>query len=240
MTGAHRPKRRIRRRRFRPRRGKRRFGKRRARIGRMIGFPHRRVVRLRYCTYLTLDAPNTGTLVFSDYRANGLFDPEVGVGGHQPLGFDQWCLFYKKYIVLGSRITCSVSASAVGTTNPAIFGIQLVEPQSTVPSNWDLIIEQGKTKYRILQVAANGLAIPSVSMNFSSKKWFGYTNAKDNVILYGAQAGSSPTDPALAGSAYFRLIAGAIDQASDINPIQLVIKIEYIAMFFEPLQLPRS
>lgn len=43
--------------------------------------------------------------IYDLYRGNGLYDPEVAVGGHQPRMFDQMCLFYQSYLVLGSKIS---------------------------------------------------------------------------------------------------------------------------------------
>lgn len=39
------------------------------------------------------------------FRGNGLFDPDVQVGGQQPMGFDQWAALYRHYRVIGSKIT---------------------------------------------------------------------------------------------------------------------------------------
>jgi len=41
------------------------------------------------------------------FRGNGMFDPDVQVGGQQPMGFDQWSSLYRHYRVIGSK--CEVT-----------------------------------------------------------------------------------------------------------------------------------
>ena len=40
-----------------------------------------------------------------NYSCNGLFDPNIQVGGHQPFGRDEMAVFYTRYKVLNSKIT---------------------------------------------------------------------------------------------------------------------------------------
>ena len=40
-------------------------------------------------------------------RANGLYDPQVSTGGHQPRGFDEFMTTYDMYTVHGSRASGS-------------------------------------------------------------------------------------------------------------------------------------
>lgn len=50
-------------------------------------------------------AANTNTTYL--FSVNSLFDPDVQVGGQQPLGFDQWSGLYRHYRVTGCR--CEVT-----------------------------------------------------------------------------------------------------------------------------------
>ena len=71
--------------------------------------PDSKVVKMRYVDQFTID-PGLGTAGHISLRANGLFDPYVPVGGHQPYSFDQYMEFYNRYTVLGSKITVTFSA----------------------------------------------------------------------------------------------------------------------------------
>lgn len=55
------------------------------------------------------------------FRANSVFDPEQPIGGHQPMGFDQYATFYNNYRVHASTIKISVSQNQ--STVPCIVGI---------------------------------------------------------------------------------------------------------------------
>lgn len=59
-------------------------------------------------------AAGGGALPIDDYvfRGNGCFDPDFAVGGAQPLGYDQWSAFYRRYRVRGSKITVRCSNNA--------------------------------------------------------------------------------------------------------------------------------
>lgn len=50
-------------------------------------------------------------------RGNGCYDPDVAVGGHQPLGFDQYMALYNKYYVKSSTIKVDLSTVSLGANN---------------------------------------------------------------------------------------------------------------------------
>ncbi|HIA02129.1 MAG TPA: hypothetical protein EYN66_09490, partial [Myxococcales bacterium] len=61
----------------------------------------------------------TGTAVLQyRFRANGMFDPQVPLGGHQPRGFDEFMDAYDMFTVLGSKI--SVSWMYEGYNGPSL------------------------------------------------------------------------------------------------------------------------
>jgi hypothetical protein len=65
--------------------------------------PDRFVTKLKYAeTFRLLNAAATGQQIF---RGNSCYDPDqTGVGG-QPMGFDQFAIFYNKYRVRASTLT---------------------------------------------------------------------------------------------------------------------------------------
>ena len=71
-----------------------------------IGFPQSMRTKLRYAT--RVDFVPTGTTVVSKtFLANGLYDPDTTVGGHQPRGFDEFMAAYTTFTVQGSKASCS-------------------------------------------------------------------------------------------------------------------------------------
>ena len=67
--------------------------------------PPRKFARLKYTTIQTTASFTAGNIVVYEYRANGMYDPEVALGGHQPYGFDQLMAQYNNFTVLSSTIT---------------------------------------------------------------------------------------------------------------------------------------
>lgn len=70
------------------------------------------VMRYATSTDLTLDTGGVQSVLF---RANGLYDPEYAIGGHQPLYFDQMSALYNHYHVVASKIKFRVQP-LVGTS----------------------------------------------------------------------------------------------------------------------------
>ncbi len=68
--------------------------------------PDRKVATLRYFVGQVVDVDTTFKTL--QFRANGLFDPEIAVGGHQPRGFDQWMVLYEKFAVMSCTINVKI------------------------------------------------------------------------------------------------------------------------------------
>jgi len=69
-----------------------------------LAFPQRLSTTLRYVDRQGFDL-SAGTAVAPiGWKANGMFDPYINVGGHQPRGFDQFMEQYKMFTVIGSKI----------------------------------------------------------------------------------------------------------------------------------------
>lgn len=64
------------------------------------------------------------------YRGNGCYDPDVAIGGHQPMGFDQMMQLYKRFYVAGSSI--QVDFAGQYQTN-AVFVCLWADLQEYVP-----------------------------------------------------------------------------------------------------------
>lgn len=90
------------------------------------------VVKHRYVDWFAVD-PGTGQdqKVQRSFVANGLWDPDAAVGGHQPSGFDFWSQKYRNYVVIGAKVT--VRPIGFGG-NPYVNRLD-VDDQGTAP-NW--------------------------------------------------------------------------------------------------------
>lgn len=70
----------------------------------LMDVPAVKYAKLRYVVNDNVNGPGVNSIVVREYRINGLFDPEVALGGHQPMGFDELMKQYEKYTVLKAHI----------------------------------------------------------------------------------------------------------------------------------------
>jgi len=202
-----------------------------------LGFPKTTMVRLRYVDYCTLDA-GAGTCAQAIFKANGCYDPRTAVGGHQPMGFDQWSTFYNHYVVVGSKIRAHLGTGGVTTPiNGAIFGINLND-DVTMSTDVTTIMEQGLTKYNKQNFsphAGSGKGFVATK-TFSSKKFFNITNVTDNINRVGAPTTADPTDLAN----YIVWFGAPPGDLTDMVSVNATIIIEYLVIFSEPRDLTQS
>lgn len=189
--------------------------------------------KMRYATNGIIDA-GVGTPANVLYRANDLYDPEQAVGGHQPLGFDQFVgTLYDHFTVLGSKITVDFVSADSTYLGGARCGINVTDDASGVVTTFDTVVEQGGCAHGIL-TNMHGQGRLRLTKTFSTKKFFNRADVKDCSELRG-NAAASPTE-----QAYFNVFCQGL--ASGTNPANLYVNvlIEYIVLLQEPKQLAQS
>jgi len=62
--------------------------------------PLRKFVKVRYVDHTVVACPAVNAITVKEFRANGLYDPDFSLGGHQPYGFDQLMAQYNHFTVL--------------------------------------------------------------------------------------------------------------------------------------------
>lgn len=67
--------------------------------------PLRKFCKLRFVSVDNLAGPTAATIRTIEFRANGMYDPDVRIGGHQPYGYDQIMAGYGKYTVIKASMT---------------------------------------------------------------------------------------------------------------------------------------
>lgn len=173
------------------------------------------------------------TLIF---RANSIFDPEYAVGGHQPLGHDQWAYFYDHYSVISSTIKISIGGVVPSSTimEPAVAGVYLDDDTTSVTS-WQNIAEQGRCRYRLVNVdprAPNGRV--TLYSSYSARKFFHVKDVNGDREL-GAAFGSNPVE-----DAYFLFFLSSLDGLTDITYMEGFAEITYTCRLSEPKTIPES
>ncbi len=196
-------------------------------------FSKTQVVRLRYCDNFQLNAATDST-VSHVWRANSIFDPDFEIGGHQPMGHDQWLNFYSHYTVIGSRIKVNSQQSSTTTTGAGLVGVLLKDNSTTITSGSTNIMEQALAKWRLYGPMTSGRPV-SVTHGFSSKKFFGLKDIADNTDRVGAEFGADPEEVA-----YFHVFQSSVAAGLDPALIYVNITIDYICLLTEPKALGSS
>jgi len=201
------------------------------------GFPKTTSVTLKYCDGFIMN-PSAITVDHYYFRANSIFDPDLSGTGHQPLGRDQWALFYNHYIVSKARMKLTITNQTIADNGGIIGGIQLVATNSFLSNDIRAFMEQPTTSYKVCNNslsggAGNGLVIYKT---YDCKTYNNITNVPDNVSNHGAPMGNNPTEDVI-----FMCFLG-------INPVSLVdpekhycvVEIEYDVIFSEPKEIAQS
>ncbi len=211
----------------RRRRYKRRF-RRKATIGKTL-FGNKRIVKLRYQDNFISLTGALGTPNDRIFTGNGLFDPDISVGGHQPRGFDQIMPLYAYYTVVGSKISATYSFQT--DVFSAICAIVLRD-NPTIFTQTNDIMEDRNSKYAIMQTGGPTVL---VQKGFSPKRFFAISKPLSSQNL----RGSILTNPM--EQAYYHVTVSNSDINSLVSvPVNVNIVIDYVVVFHEPQSVGQS
>lgn len=196
--------------------------------------PMRVYAKMKYTKSFGIPALGAGAIHEVRFNANGAYDPEVAVGGHQPYGFDQTMVKYQHYTV----VRCSAEARVT---------------QATHQINEEYMLVVHTNANDVATVFASGGAQALNEMQFTSKKlqpnnFMGNTRSTyitaDIVKLAGKRsaaeligdsrhqgdAGANPTeDFYITFVAYHPLDSGDVDAAGIAT-----VTLTYFIVFTEP------
>ncbi len=196
---------------------------------RLVTGPLTLVRKLRYATHIVFN-PAAGSAQNIFIKANGLFDPEVAVGGHQPLGFDQYMAFYDHFRVESSHITAYFQPTTANVVSQYVAAISLDDDVVANTSSVNMI-EQGLATWKLGNVGA-GNEIVTLRKSFNNKKFFKNQHSSFTVV------GSALSDPS--ELANFNISVGPMDGVSDVEETKCFIVIDYIVTFSERKTLAQS
>lgn len=150
------------------------------------GFPKQLAITHKYCCNLrfTWTAPSTN-VSYDAIGVNCLYDPYMGIGGLQPLYFDQLAAIYNHYTVMKARFKMTVIPN---TVEPFVAGIYIDDDATPAVTSLDVVCEQPSAVYLVSQRDAQ---VVTVYKNWDCKSVFG-PNPMDNDKLQGDVA----TNPA--------------------------------------------
>lgn len=207
---------------------KKKYGKRRGR--RRSYFPMRKSpvplkfpTKMRYNDQITLNPGAAGIADSVVIHGNSLYDPIVAAGGHQPRGFDQLMALYDHFVVIGSKITVSFQATSIADN---IYVGIAIRDSATTTTDFNDYMEGGNVVSKPLALIG---ATPTVlSIATSPRKFLGRSKVMADPELKGSAAGN-PTE-----GLYYHIFCAASDAASDPAAVDVVLNVDYSAIFIEP------
>lgn len=151
------------------------------------GFPKQLAITHKYCANLRFTWTSPATNVsYEAIGTNCLYDPYLGVGGLQPLYFDQLSAIYNHYTVMKSRFRMTVVPS---TVDPFVAGVYIDDDAAPAVTALDVVCEQPSAVYLTSQRDAQ---VVTVYKSWDCKSVFG-PNPMDNDRLQGDSA-SNPSE----------------------------------------------
>jgi len=186
------------------------------------GFPEQMILKSKYIETPVFTVSTSGTTNYMIFAANGLFDPNITLSGHQPSYFDQMMQLYNHYYVIKSYISVEMSASE------QVRGAIALTPSATPPTSVFNLGEQTKGKAFLL---AEGV-VTKFSMSYDSGIVFGSSEFA-NADLHG-DATSNPTELSYYQLG-FNVLAGSPDAFC-----QAIVTIYYTAAYIERINIASS
>lgn len=174
-----------------------------------------------------------GSPGYATFTANDIHDPNTALGGHQPMGRDQWYTLYNKAIVLGSKIEAHLwQQEEIDNTERFILGIDLdddASPHTTVSN----ALESKRFPHRVVNMNQASDRDVVVYRAFSAKKFFHIRNPIDEEELKQDISGT------LGRKAYFHVMA--LPTSSTTTPtLTGYVLMKFMVLFCEPKQLAQS
>nr|AGA18419.1 hypothetical protein [uncultured marine virus] len=226
-----------------------------------IGFAQSFRTKLRYVTKKDMVVGSIDTVEFEKFRANGMYDPEVSLGGHQPRGFDQAMALYGVFTVLGSKI--SVNWAYAGYDGPAALDATtsafLIKTNKPVDTSGDGAVVAGVPVMCGIYKGTEALANPSSAaqiMEHDRTVWKPMNHQQPGIITSAsARIGSFYGNASLVGTDDYSGTASA-DPAEQVQytiwcgrtngtsagvcAVTAYVTIEYDVLFTEPKVLQAS
>ena len=182
---------------------------------------------LRYYETFQLNPGSGGTAASRQYRMNGLFDPTIIVGGHQPRGFDQYMAMYDHFTV--TKCTAKVYFDN-NSEQSGLLGVLHVRDTDTVYTDPRDIMEYGMKSVAKLMAAnsgGGGSVTASTTISCDIAKFLNMKNIEDERSCAGT-IGSDPAEQVALNVSIFPMNSG------DAAPVNCAIELEYEVIFHEP------
>lgn len=219
-----------------------------------LGFPNSMRTKLRYVERFDVEPTGTSGAITS-FRGNGMYDPRIAFGGHQPRGFDDYMELYGKFTVLNA--SCAVNAMYEGYNGPTGKDSTGHAEQTIVSAN-DAPAMPAVCVYlrKAAEDLANGTTFmktletdrtvwtflspqgetKTLGLKGTTKEFFG----KEAVVGAALYTGSDTVDPVNQWQFQVGVARASDDYPTGDCKISIVVMVQYDVIFTEPKPLSDS
>lgn len=187
-------------------------------------FPSQMRAIMRYNESVRLVAPAAGSFTATYFRANSIFDPAAGFGGHQSYGHDTYQSIYNHYRV--DKAVCRVTFGTSATA--ALIGLALQDDQTTA-GTIDSIFEQKGVRKTVI---GSSVEYPTQTLTLTYNRLKTFVSNESNIQ---ANFGSNPTE-----QQFFTIYNRALEAVATPTSTLVFVSIDYYVTMWEPRDLGTS
>lgn len=185
---------------------------------------------LRYCDRFQMDAGTGGVPAIRIFHANGIYDPDNNLGGHQPRGFDQMMQLYDHGVVRYAKIKVYVDNNA--ENSGMYIGAALLDNQSPATDFRDYM-EYGLKKGVLVSDTTGAPSAKSFTFGADPNKFLGRASPLSDPQLKNWDSKNAEE------LASWHIFAYPLN-TGDAQPVNIMIELEYEVDFIEPRRPPIS
>lgn len=181
---------------------------------------------LIYHESFDLSVGTAGLPGFHVFSANGVFDPSITTGGHQPRGFDQLMSLYDHCVVIGSKIELICANADTLNTNLVAIVLRDTVTQFT---NADAIMESRYLTYAPIAIEGGGPAVLTLTDQCNPNEFLGRSKPLADPDLKNSDS-ANPIE-----GCHWHCYAIPMQGATDTAVVHCRVRITYEVVFIEPI-----
>lgn len=193
---------------------------------------------MRYSDLFTLD-PNVGgagtAVIFS---LNGLYDPNITLAGHQPMGFDTLTTLYDHSQVIGVKWKITFSQTGNAFSDSAFVGTMVSDSNNLTylqTDGWAKLSENPEVTTRMMGTRDGNRAVTTLYGKSNPNKFLGI---RSGIVGNSRVINTSASNPS--EQVYLGIFAAGADAVQNPSAIRVSVELVYETIWTEPKQLGQS
>lgn len=196
----------------------------------IAGMPDGKVIRMNYSERIAL-AGSSGAHAFNTWNANSIFDPNYTLTGHQPYGHDEYNQFYRKYLVLGCKVTTSFEYASTSLNTQPVACFAVLDEDLGLPTFLHTKEERYPEKVKYLH--PYDVKEVNIVNYYDAAKWHKITQAALTADHQSVAAFGANPDKGV----YLHTGIQSSDSSSTSSQVQIRNRFQFIVKLLEPLPI---